>query len=110
VEKWKRININIIESISRYFLDNIIIDLLILEPEAIDENFGISDNNIFNANNIKLLIDRSKNILLLTQPNNFDKKALYKIVDLDNRFSCITAYDSTKTLSKYEDIISIEFV
>jgi len=48
----KKNNINIIESISRYFLDNIIIDLLILEPEAIDENFGISDNNIFNANNI----------------------------------------------------------
>ncbi|MDY6821707.1 MAG: DeoR/GlpR family DNA-binding transcription regulator [Deferribacterota bacterium] len=103
-------NINIIEGISSQFLDNIIIDLLILEPEAIDKDFGISDNNIFNANNKKILIDRSKNILLLTQPNNFDKRALYKIIDLDNRFSCITAHDSTKTLFRYEDIISITYV
>jgi DeoR/GlpR family transcriptional regulator of sugar metabolism len=102
--------VNIVDSISSQFLNNIIFDLLILSPAAIDIDFGLSEYNIYDASTKKLLINRSNNILLLVKPNAFDKKALYKIANLDDKFSCIAMREEEKTFSKYEGIINIVYI
>jgi DeoR/GlpR family transcriptional regulator of sugar metabolism len=103
-------NISIADSLCNQLSNNIIIDLLILEPIAVDIEFGLSEYNICDATNKKLLINRSNNILLLFKPNNFDKKALYKITNIDNRFFCIVLREEIKILSKYEKTMNIEYI
>jgi len=77
-------SLSLIGSIAETSINNIYADKLFLGVDGIDADFGITTPNMEEAHLNRLMIERSKEVFVVTDSSKFEKRSMANITGLEN--------------------------
>ena len=83
-------SLSLIGSIAETSINNIYADKLFLGVDGIDADFGITTPNMEEAHLNRLMIERSKEVFVVTDSSKFEKRSMANITGLENIHYLIT--------------------